>query len=192
MVGTTSDMTTLTMSYLTDHDIFRICLEEGGIFTTVDITSLISGDDYDDISGRSLINAYKESKELYSLIFRSEVLKEVIFELLEVNGVTSITLAVNKKSLSKPTKGTVASCVLTFPSNSNVFISYNYQALRTASWTFSVSTVYYCMRPVTSSKEMCLRVNEEGIACVQHQIPLDDASGSSCFVDFIMVPDEII
>jgi hypothetical protein len=45
------------------------------------------------------------------------------------------------------------------------------------------------MRALTVAKETYMRINEEGIMCVQHQVE-NTASGQSTFIDFLCLAEE--
>ena len=45
------------------------------------------------------------------------------------------------------------------------------------------------MRALTVAKETYMRINEEGILCVQHQVE-NMASGHSTFIDFLCLAEE--
>jgi hypothetical protein len=43
------------------------------------------------------------------------------------------------------------------------------------------------MRALVVANETYIRVNDEGVMCIQHQI--DSPSGKKCFVDFLLLPN---
>jgi hypothetical protein len=57
------------------------------------------------------------------------------------------------------------------------------------SWCYSLAALNHGMRALAVAKETYLRINEEGIMCVQHQVE-NNVSGQSTFIDFLCLAEE--
>lgn len=57
------------------------------------------------------------------------------------------------------------------------------------SWCYSLAALNHGMRALGVAKETYLRINAEGIMCVQHQVE-NNVSGQSTFIDFLCLCEE--
>ena len=181
-------MTSLTMSVFDDDAMLKLCLEEGGVMTTCDIPLL-------DIDTESLRNGltfnFKRVREVCSVIFRSEVLRDELMEVIEVMGAATVLIQLSKDTqlFSVSSEGIHGSCHVDIPKTSSALISFNCSA--SCSWRYAMTPITLSMRPLTIASESCLRVNAEGILCLQHQVSLSEGT-QSAFIDFLLLPDVIL
>ena len=56
-------------------------------------------------------------------------------------------------------------------------------------WSYGLGALNQGMRALTVAKETYMRINEEGLMCVQHQVE-NTASGQSTFIDFLCLAEE--
>ena len=172
------------MSYNTVDAIFKLSLEESGVLTTCDITSLFC-DDFDEVH-RGLFSAFRNAQEEAQMILKSEVLKEGIQELAEIAGATTVKLEVRSGDgggMRLSTEGNMSECEIDFPITSDSFISFHCET--PCEWLYALSAFQQGMKALSVAKETFIRVNSEGIVCVQHQ--LETSRGQETYVDFLMV-----
>ncbi len=73
------------------------------------------------------------------------------------------------------------------PTNAQAFVHFDCAAPR--SWSYSLPALNHGMKALSVAKETYLRINEEGIMCVQHQVE-NTVSGQSTFIDFLCLAEE--
>ncbi len=56
-----------------------------------------------------------------------------------------------------------------------------------AKWTYQLAALDSGMRALTFAAETYFRLNDDGIMCIQHQLPMKD--GNFSFVDFLILAD---
>jgi len=71
--------------------------------------------------------------------------------------------------------------------SSQAFVHFDCSEAR--SWSYGLGALNQGMRALTVAKETYVRINEEGIMCVQHQVE-NTASGQSTFIDFLCLAEE--
>ena len=93
-----SDSPSLSLSYDAEEMILRLCLEEeNGVLTTCELPSLYEEEEEEKdnaLGGGGLFLAFKNAPELFSVIIKSELLRESIQELLEVSAASHVRLEV--------------------------------------------------------------------------------------------------
>ena len=82
LFGSVSENTTLSMSYDSVDTDFKLSLEESGVLTTCDISTLEVSEEYDGGFQGGLFSAFKSSQEEAQIVIKSEVLREGIQELV--------------------------------------------------------------------------------------------------------------
>ncbi|CAM9331001.1 unnamed protein product [Phaeothamnion confervicola] len=88
--------TSLSMSYHPLEGIFRLTLEEAGVFTSCEIRTLHEDDEGADYA--MLAQAYRQHDEEGAIVMRSEYLKEPFQELADFPGASRVTFAVSQKA----------------------------------------------------------------------------------------------
>ena len=82
LFGSVSENTTLSMSYDSIDTDFKLSLEESGVLTTCDVSTLEVNEEYDGGFQGGLFSAFKSSHEEAQIVVKSEVLREGIQELV--------------------------------------------------------------------------------------------------------------
>lgn len=82
LFGSVAENTTLSMNYDNVDTDFKLSLEESGVLTTCDISTLEVDDEYDGSFQGGLFSAFKSSQEEAQIVVKSEVLREGIQELV--------------------------------------------------------------------------------------------------------------
>mmetsp|Transcript_10312 Transcript_10312/g.39052 ORF Transcript_10312/g.39052 Transcript_10312/m.39052 type:complete len:321 (-) Transcript_10312:170-1132(-) len=178
--------TSVSMSYLMDSAVFRMSLEEQGVLTTCEIASYTDTEDAMELT--ALATAFSESEEVFRSILRSEYLREVIGELGDIPGADKASISVSSESppLQFSTQGTYGYCDLELHANNNTFV--HVQCDSDQRWQYTLPALLDSMRGLNHAKDTFLRINSEGILCVQHQIP--SSSGNNVFIDFLLCAEE--
>mmetsp|Transcript_6968 Transcript_6968/g.20368 ORF Transcript_6968/g.20368 Transcript_6968/m.20368 type:complete len:280 (-) Transcript_6968:395-1234(-) len=160
--------TSVSMSYNLDTGVFRIALEEQGILTTCEIVSYADTEDAMELT--ALATAFAETDEVFKAILRSEHLREVIAELGEIPGAGQATVSVSPESppLQFSTQGTFGYCDLELHKNNSTFLHVECEAEQR--WQYNLTALLKSMRALQHAKDTFVRVNAEGILCVQHQV----------------------
>jgi Repair protein Rad1/Rec1/Rad17 len=172
------------MSYNTLDATFKLSLEESGVLTTCDIASLFSEDFEETMSG--LFSDFRSTQEVAQMIVQSEVLKEGIMELVEISGATTVRLVVTgvgKAGLHLSTEGTMGVCEIDLPASSDAFVSF--KCGETYNWEYSLGSLQLGMKALTVATETYIRINSDGIMCIQHQ--LETSRGQDTYIDFLML-----
>lgn len=135
--------------------------------------------------------SFKSAREVCSVIFKSEILREELMEVIEVVGASTVQIQLSQEDhlCSFASEGIHGSCVVDIPSISSTLISFDCSA--SCQWRYAISPITLSMRPLAIASESCLRVNAEGILCLQHQVSLSEGT-LSAFIDFLLLPDVIL
>jgi hypothetical protein len=149
-------------------------LEDEGFLTQCDITTphfdgFAEGIEY------GLFSAFVSSEEDCQVILKSEVLKESIQELFDVYGTTVVTIEFSQHPafIKFTAQGVSDICEIEFPRNADIFVSF--QCHKSVQWTYGIQALQLGMKSLGIAKETFIRVNAEGVICIQHQI--DAGSG---------------
>ncbi|CAM9644118.1 unnamed protein product [Chrysoparadoxa australica] len=174
------------MSYYQGREIFKVTLEEGGVFTSCEINTLHQGGDSMEL--KALATAFMESTQVCRCILKSEHLKEAFQELSDVPGAAGMTVAVSKASpnFRLSTAGSLGTCEIDFPKESEAFVHFSCTA--NAQFIYALTAMVTGMKALQHAEETYFRVNEEGIMCIQHQLNM--ANGQSSFIDFLICATE--
>ena len=188
-----SDTTVVNMSYSTADNIFRVTLEDSGIVTSCDITTLCLEDL--ELENGSLFSVFVEHEEEWSLLMKSEPLKGSVQELFDVSGANSVQVELKPDGLNLSTVGIGEStCQIDIPRTSAAFVSF----VRSASapgrstptiWTYPLSSLHLGMKALGHAKETYIRINSEGMMCIQHQLTTKDERGDN-FIDICTSAEE--
>ena len=182
-----SETTAVTMTYSSADAMFRLSLEDSGILTTCDIASMFTGEDQLEELQGGLFSLFSESSEESAMVIQSDPLKDAMQELMEVSGAGSVRLETNAAGLRISTMGSGENtCEIEFPKDSNVFVSFASSA--NVVWTYPLPSIQLGMKALGVAKETFIRINQDGIMCVQHQV--ENRSGRETFVDFLMVAED--
>jgi len=184
-----SDTAAATMTYSTEDATFRLSLEDSGILTTCELSGMYHEEDEDDdqLQG-GLFSVFRDRPEESAVVLRSEALREHILELCDVPGAASVKVRFDSKAMWMATSGADEStCELNIPCGADIFVSY-VVAEQTATWTYPLSSLQLATKALGVAKETFIRVNSEGLMCVQHQV--EGKSGKEVFVDFLLVSME--
>ena len=184
-----SDQTIATMTYSAEDAIFRLSLQDSGFMTSCDLRSLFSKD-FDERDG-GLFDEFRDSADEVAILVQSVPLKDAVAELMEVPGASTVRFSVTAKNgMRLSTFGSGDNiCEISFPKDSNVFIMYRCD--KTVEWTFPLASLQLGMKALGVAKETYLRINEEGIMSIQHQIE-SNAGQQEIFVNFLMVAEETL
>ena len=186
-----SDTTTATISFSTIDSIFRVTLEDSGIHTTCNLTSLCTDEDEEEKS--NFFAAFSESEEEWSMLIKSDPLKEAMQELLDVSGANSVRMELKRQGVNLSTMGVgECMCEIDIPRQSDAFLSYvrSGEGTGTVVWTYSLSSIHLGMKALGVAKETYIRINVEGMICIQHQVTTKD--GRDNFIDICSSADEVL
>lgn len=181
-----SDSTTVNMSYSTSDNLFRVTLEDSGIITTCDITTLHLEDL--ELEDGSLFSVFIEHEEVWSLLMKSEPLKGSFQELFDVSGANSVQVELKHDGLNLSTVGIGEStCQIEIPRSSAAFVSFSRSPSAPGGntptvWTYPISSIHLGMKAINFAKETYIRINSEGMMCIQHQLTTKDERGDN-FID---------
>lgn len=112
LFGSSSENTTLTMSFNTTEAMFKLELEESGVLTTCDIVTVYD-DDFEELHS-GIYSAFRNTPEEVQIIVKSEILREGIQELMDVSGAISVVIEVSKErgeeGLRLSAEGSIGTC----------------------------------------------------------------------------------
>ncbi|CAM9209518.1 unnamed protein product [Choristocarpus tenellus] len=185
--GTSSlAQTSVSMAYQEGRTLFRLTLEEGGVFTSCEIRTVYQDEEAMEFS--ALAKAFTSREVTCKCILKSEYLKEAFQELADVNGATCVTVVFGNTApnLMLSASGSIGSSEIDFPKTSEALITFDCQ-IPQVSWTYLMAGMEVGMRALPHADETYFRVNEEGILCIQHQIPMN--LGQTSYVDVLICPD---
>ena len=173
------------MSMVEEDAMLKLCLEEGGVLTSCDIPLLFI--EQDALRNGIAFN-FKTTREVCNVIFRSEVLREELVEITDVLGASTVqvTLSRERQLCSFTSQGIHGSCTVEIPKSSSALISFECSA--SLSWRFAMSPITLSLRPLSIASESCLRLNAQGVLCLQHQVSLAEG-GRSSYIDFLLLPE---
>ena len=188
LFGSSHDTTSASMSYSSEDALFRLSLEEAGVVTTCDITTLYQDDEEDINTHQGLFSAFRENPEECQILIKSDALKETIHELVDSFWAGPVHFEVNNTpgELRLSTGGMLGISEITMPRNCDAFCSF--RCLNAIRNSYALKSLLLGMKALTVSKETYIRINTEGIMCVQHQI--QTSKGDEIYFDFLIVAEE--
>jgi cell cycle checkpoint protein len=181
-----SDSTTATMSFSTADELLNISLEESSVVTTCEINSLYT-EDFNELDQQSLFIAFRNNQEECQIILKSEPLREVIQELTDSfwTGIVKVSVSNNPAAMKFLTGGQIGASEINIPRTSEAFVSF--QSRSNISFEYSLKSLMFGMKALSVSKEVYIRINSEGLMCIQHLI--ETSSNKETFLDFLMVAE---
>lgn len=202
LYGTNSENISSSFHYSLDAMQFQICLEEGGVLTACDMDTICS-DDGDPECPAQLFAMFRDRLECGQTIMKADILRDVLHDLLDCVSLssaveaTSVTLEQSEEALTISFRGSHGiNCDVSLPRISPVFVSFRCQ--RPWRWNYALPAFLAALKPLSTAAEAFLRVNEDGLLILQHQVKVNNGSGSvegqlvQLFVDcaiLAMVPD---
>lgn len=214
LFGISSENITATMSYSTKDEIFRISLEELGVVTTCDISALYQ--DNSDDTHHSLFTEFRDTGEVCQVIIKSEPLREAIAELTDCFWAGSVRFEVsnNPGFMKLSTGGAIGVSEIKIPTTSDAIVSFRcltnqdvqqreqdandngsvgrkrsaptFEEPLTSS--YPLKSLLTGMKALGVSKETFIRLNAQGMMCIQHQI--QTSKGGETYVDFMMIAED--
>eukprot|EP00941_MAST-03F_sp_MAST-3F-sp1_P000139 g139.t1 len=180
---TNLSMTSLTMSCDTETEMFHMLLEYDGVVTECDMNTL-TGDD----SETDFIQLFRSSPIINKAIIKSQYLRDAFQELTDMAGAASVILRLSptEPNFRMCAKGNVGSCYIDFPSSSESFVLF--QSSRRQSLRYRLAFLQHAFRALQHSDQTYLRINEDGLLCVQHMVV--SSSGATTYIDFVIMPAE--
>ena len=143
-------------------------LEESGILTTCELTTLYNDDSVEMDCG--LFTSFRNSAEQCQIVIKSEHLQEAVKELNEVAGAASVSFEVNAVSgITLSSSGNLGTCEICFPKNSDAFVSYRCEG-DGARWMYPLASLLLGMKALGVAKETYIRINESGMCNIQNFI----------------------
>ena len=202
--------TSVSIVYERRDAVFRLTLEEAGVQTVCELSVLVSDDLVDVNSG--LTSAFLNSEEETNIILKSDALREAVMELTDTAGAVEVRVEVRGASTDKggsdgtlensmlgsahnlsaaqggvvlSAAGNLGECEMVLSAESDlIFVSFNCSRPRLV-WTYPMTSFQLGMKALGVANETYLRINQDGIMALQHQI--DSGHGSETYVDFLMV-----
>jgi hypothetical protein len=217
LFGISSENIAATMSYSTRDEIFRISLEELGVITTCDISALYR-DETDEMSHHSLFTEFRDTGEVCQIIIKSEPLREAIAELTDCFWAGSVGFEVcsNPGFMKLSTGGAIGVSEIKIPTTSDAIVSFRCSANPDAQpgvarqdidagsngsrkrsaptaddslkSSYPLKSLLTGMKALGVAKETFIRLNAQGMMCIQHQI--QTSKGIETYVDFMMVAED--
>ncbi len=191
-----SDTTAATMTYDTSDELFRLSLEEGGILTTCELNAMHLDSESEEDHG-VLFQSFQGSPEQCAALMHTVPLREAMQELFETSlGAEYCRAELSQSGISFFSVGNTETCCeihFEAPSQggstkSDIFLSYQYERNQFAlvAWEYSISSLHLSMKALGVAKETFVRVNMEGVMCVQHQV--QGHLGKDIILDYALLP----
>lgn len=182
------DNTEATFDYCADDALFKVSLVGVQVLTTCEIQTL-HFDSYDDLNV-DLVSIFRTADEECQIIVKSEPLRDAVMELVEVVGAHSVEISVNEalNVLKFSTVGTVSACDIEFTKGNDLFVSFRCE--NPISFSYRLDALTLGMKALVVAKETYLRINKDGVACIQHQV--ETAKGPETYIDFLMIPIDTV
>jgi len=191
--------TTVTMEYLHRSACFEVTLEESGVLTTCRLAT-VDTDEYISESWLKMTSAFRTSNQVCKAIMKSEHLKDALYELQDLQGSNLVRVIMSPRApyFQLSASGNLGTLEIEFNKTSDLFVFFEcldqsseqsnvgQGTNRSNQWEYPLHSLLQGMRALVVASETFVRINDEGIMCIQHQIVA--ASGKKCFVDFLMVP----
>jgi cell cycle checkpoint protein len=177
--------TSVQMSCLVEEpETFNIILEEEGIVTECAI-SIQEGEE-SDIDYNA---TFRSSDELNKLIIKSDCLRDAFTELAETPGATSISVLISPTApfFRLTADGSIGSCRIDFTKTSETFR--HFQSDQEQEQRYKLTFLEMSLRGLSVAKETFLRMNEDGLLCVQHSVI--EEGGHQFFMDFVLFPEDV-
>ena len=110
---------------------------------------------------------------------------------MEIVGSEKVTVTVNngeKGGISLTAEGNMSVCEIELPEDSNAFVSFICNT--PCQWDYALASFHLGMKALSVASETYIRVNSEGMMCIQHLLETD--MGEDTTIDFILVSSEDI
>jgi len=193
LFGSSSENTSATITYSEESAVFKLSLEESGVLTTCEISTLLLDEVDGDDQNFDLLTAFMSSNDETKLLLKSEILREAVQEISDIHGAVSVTFSVQQDAgfgkLTLSARGTLGICEIDLPRESDAFVSFQANPRpEGTSWSYPLTSLQLGMKALGLASETFIRINENGIACIQHQI--ETSRGQEIFIDFYMLADQ--
>eukprot|EP01033_Poteriospumella_lacustris_P003834 gene3834-2721_t len=186
LFGAAVDSTSATLSFSRTDAVLKVSLEETGLITICEISTLHTEDSKDE---ETLLSLFRRSAEKCQVIFRSDPLKEAIQELADSLWLDSVecTITNDPQEMRLSTGGVVGTSEVLFPGTADVFVAF--RCFDNVREVYPIRAFLLTMKALSISKESFVRINGDGVLCAQHQVE-SKRDGVTCYVDFILLPEQ--
>ena len=189
-----------------EHLRMELVMQECGVISTSIIPGMIppdedmldEGNDAETITGHGLHVAFRSSKTVGRIIFRSDTLRQIIPELESVVGASVATVGLSeKRGFEIGVVGHLGECIVAVPAKGNHVVMMDAQNGRRALSSFPLHSIMASFRGLEMAQETCITMNANGMMAVQHQVLLqssemgdsdgaEEAPTTPCFVEFLL------
>mmetsp|Transcript_37001 Transcript_37001/g.64245 ORF Transcript_37001/g.64245 Transcript_37001/m.64245 type:complete len:320 (-) Transcript_37001:370-1329(-) len=178
--------TSVGMSFLPETSIFKMTLEDQeGIFTSCEINTV---DDDGHLEFEAFAEEYQQYAEVCSVILKSVHFRDVISEMNDIPGAADVLVYLNAECFRLLVSGPLNSSEFELPSKSSeLFVHFECKE-EEVQWSYSIIALTDAMKALHSADETYIRINEQGVMCIQHQIKL---TTENIFIDYLICANEI-
>ena len=175
--------TSLSLSCDADSDGLHLLLEEDGVVTECELRTLVGEE-----SDVDYVSLFRSSPVVNKAIIKSARLREAFAELSDVSGAATVALRMSPQdpAFRMEAVGALGSVFIDFAAQSDSFVVFESSAEQ--KMRYRLTFLQHAFRALPTASETYLRINEDGLLCVQHMIVTD--AGAQNFVDFVVLPAE--
>ena len=120
------------------------------------------------------------------VIMKSEYLKDVFTELDTLSEMVELRVSPTEKTFRVATQSPAGECEATVPDSSDMVESFTSSA--TSQARYKLALIRHCLKPLSLSKKVSLRMDDRDFLCLQYVIVTED--GGQVFIEFYCAPDE--
>jgi hypothetical protein len=178
--------TSVRMDYDDKRCAFRLVLQhgEGNVLTECSMQTIEDNDG--ELPNYFL--AFSDTDIVGSVIVLSDSLRDAFSEIYSLPGATSVYLLLSPTApfFQLAAIGSTGRCDIEFPHGSESFSSF--ECASPQQYRYQLSLLQHALRALSDSHQTFIRMNAEGMLCLQHKI--DHGQNELSFVEFVILPED--
>jgi hypothetical protein len=179
--------TAVTMSYDSLDATFVVELENDGVLTRCTVRTIDDSVENHHESWSQMTNAFRATDEVCKAMLKSECLKDALLDLQEMAqagaAVVKVFMSEAAPYFRLSASGNLGNLEVEFNKTAELFTIFDCQG--TYEWEYQLEALLLGMRALMHADQTYLRINDEGVMCIQHRV---HCGADPSYVDFLMVP----
>jgi len=178
----TLESTTLTMNYH-DEGHFALLLEQDGVVTECTLTTTVEGASED----LDFFSAFRNKPTVAKVIVDSAQLADALQELEQLQGASLLTVLLSASApfLRFSAKGHIGSVEVEFSDEKKSFQTFQVEGSNV--FDYRLNLMRRAARGLSQATETFLRMNEDGMVCLQHK--LVHSGDVRSYIEYVLLPE---
>ena len=188
--------------YFREDENLKLCLKENTTIMQCNIctlsanaTILVTKDEFgndveqylDDENDFDFAEEFRKVERVNKVMIQSSRLRNVLSELIELPGATTITIVLKNELFRISAKGESGICDFNFPTNEQAQALQNYVCEMDMTFDYPVTSFQQAIKPLNDCETTYIMLNSQGILRLKHR--LKQKEGQRTYIDFFLVSD---